>query len=66
MASTADTGSDGLDIQDLDDLRRDMLLKAREMRDEAERIAASSPQDADNLHRIAARLEVYVRDFLKA
>ncbi|HYC01747.1 MAG TPA: hypothetical protein VED40_00550 [Azospirillaceae bacterium] len=62
--TSADT--DGPDILDLDGLRRDMLLKAGEMRAEAERIRASSPADSDNLHRIAARLEVYVRDYLKA
>ncbi|HYE48282.1 MAG TPA: hypothetical protein VEB20_01735 [Azospirillaceae bacterium] len=56
---------DPMTIQDLDDLRRDMLGKATEMREEADRLERERADEAENLRRIAARLEVYVRDFLK-
>lgn len=53
-------------IEDLDDLRRDMLAKAAEMRAEAERVAPDQPVEAAHLRRIADRLEVYMRDYLDA
>ncbi|MFM2041915.1 MAG: hypothetical protein RLY86_491 [Pseudomonadota bacterium] len=52
-------------IQDLDDLRRDMQAKAAEMREEARRLEDARPDEAMNLVRIADRLDVYMRDFLR-
>jgi len=52
-------------IHDLDGLRQDMLAKAEEMRQEAGRLALTRPEEAEHLHRIAARLDVYMRDFLR-
>ena len=54
-----------MQIQDLDDLRRDMRAKAEEMRQEADRLAAAKPEEAALLRRIAERLDVYMRDFLR-
>ncbi|MBP7338207.1 hypothetical protein [Niveispirillum sp.] len=51
-------------IQDLNDLRRDILVKADEMQVEAARLEASKPDEAANLRRIADRLAVYMRDYL--
>ncbi|MFV3074151.1 hypothetical protein [Niveispirillum fermenti] len=51
-------------IQDLNDLRRDILLKADEMQAEAARFERSKPDEAANLRRIADRLAIYMRDYL--
>lgn len=51
-------------IQDLNDLRRDILVKADEMQVEAARLEASKPEEAANLRRIADRLAIYMRDYL--
>ena len=51
-------------IQDLNDLRRDILVKADEMQAEAARLEATKPEEAANLRRIADRLAVYMRDYL--
>ncbi|MFV3128318.1 hypothetical protein [Niveispirillum sp. KHB5.9] len=51
-------------IQDLNDLRRDILVKADEMQAEAGRLEATKPEEAANLRRIADRLAVYMRDYL--
>jgi len=51
-------------IQDLNDLRRDILSKADEMQDEAARLEAVHPEEAANLRRIADRLAIYMRDYL--
>jgi hypothetical protein len=56
--------TDTMNILDLDDLRRDMLEKADEMRCEAMRLDECKPEDAENLRRIAERLEEYMRDYL--
>jgi len=53
-----------MQIQDLNDLRQDMRFQADAMRREAERMAQLRPDEADNLRRIADRLDVYRRDFL--
>jgi hypothetical protein len=51
-------------IQDLNDLRQDILIKADEMQAEAARLEQSQPEEAANLRRIADRLAVYMRDYL--
>lgn len=51
-------------IQDLNDLRRDILLKADEMQAEAALLERSKPGEAANLRRIADRLAIYMRDYL--
>lgn len=51
-------------IQDLNDLRRDILVKADEMQAEAARLERTCPEEAANLRRIADRLSVYMRDYL--
>lgn len=53
-----------MSIQDLNDLRRDILVKADEMQAEAARLEATKPEEAANLRRIADRLAVYMRDYL--
>ncbi|OYQ32410.1 hypothetical protein CHU95_16550 [Niveispirillum lacus] len=53
-----------MSIQDLNDLRRDILFKADEMQAEAARLEATKPEEAANLRRIADRLAVYMRDYL--
>lgn len=55
-----------MSIQDLNDLRRDILLKADEMQEEAIRLENIRPDEAANLRRIAERLTVYMRDYLEA
>ncbi|QJE72333.1 hypothetical protein HHL28_03775 [Aerophototrophica crusticola] len=55
-----------MSIEDLEDLRRDLLAKSAEMRSEAERVAPDQPEEAAHLRRIADRLEVYMRDYLEA
>ena len=51
-------------IQDLNDLRRDILIKADQMQAEALRLQATKPEEAANLRRIADRLAVYMQDYL--
>lgn len=51
-------------IQDLNDLRRDILSKADEMQAEAATLEATRPDEAANLRRIADRLVIYMRDYL--
>lgn len=51
-------------IDDLDSLRRDMLTKIVEIREEARRLECDKPDDARSLSRIADRLELYVREYL--
>ncbi len=51
-------------IQDLNDLRRDILSKADEMQAEAAGLEATRPDEAANLRRIADRLVIYMRDYL--
>lgn len=51
-------------IHDLNDLRRDILVKADEMQAEAARLEDSRPEEAANLRRIADRLAIYMRDYL--
>jgi hypothetical protein len=51
-------------IQDLNDLRRDILIKADEMQAEAARLEVTKPEEAANLRRIADRLAIYMRDYL--
>lgn len=53
-----------MSIQDLNDLRRDILLKADEMQEEAVRLEGVRPEEAANLRRIADRLTIYMRDYL--
>lgn len=53
-------------IDDLHDLRRDMLHKAAEMKQEAARMDMNDrPDDAANLRRIAERMIAYTNDFLE-
>lgn len=53
-------------IDDLHDLRRDMLHKAAEMKQEAVRMDMNDrPDDAANLRRIAERMIAYTQDFLE-
>jgi hypothetical protein len=52
-------------IQDLDDLRADMQRQAEEMRLEAARLVPDRPEEAANLNKIADRLVVYMRDYLR-
>lgn len=51
-------------IQDLNDLRRDILMKADQMQVEAMRLEETKPEEAANLRRIADRLAIYMRDYL--
>ncbi|WP_154667428.1 hypothetical protein [Niveispirillum irakense] len=53
-------------IDDLHDLRRDMLHKAAEMKQEAARMDMNDrPDDAANLRRIAERMIAYTHDYLE-
>lgn len=53
-------------IDDLHDLRRDMLHKAAEMKQEAVRLdIADRPDDAANLRRIADRMISYTHNYLE-
>lgn len=53
-------------IQELEDLRRDIIQKADQIRTEAARLEADRPDDAAHLRRIAERLSLYMSDYLEA
>lgn len=53
-------------IQELEDLRLDIIQKADQIRIEAARLEPVRPEDAAHLRRIADRLELYMSDYLEA